>query len=83
MAKCPLLKKPCIKHDCEWHQHLIGKNPNSGADMDQWGCAIGWIPILIAETAQQVRHAGSSLDGIRNRIKESNDIALIENGVEH
>ena len=66
MAKCPLLKKPCIEHACAWYCRVQGKNPQTGADMDTWGCAITFIPMLQIETSNQVRGVQAATETFRN-----------------
>ena len=63
---CPLMKKPCIEHDCAWYAHMEGMNPQNGATMDHWDCAVKWLPILITEQARQTRGVQASVESMRN-----------------
>lgn len=63
---CPLLKKPCIAHDCAWYGHMTGTDPSTGKDMDLWDCSIKWIPILITEQARQTRGVQAAVETMRN-----------------
>jgi len=52
-ANCPLDNfNPCRQTDCAWFTQLRGNNPNTGEPIDEWGCAIAWIPVLLIENSQ-------------------------------
>ncbi|MGH9567392.1 MAG: hypothetical protein ACRD4I_15530 [Candidatus Angelobacter sp.] len=68
MAKCPLLKKECIKHDCAWYTQVIGKNPQTGEQLNRFACAVEWIPVLLIDNTQQQRQAGAAFEGVRNEM---------------
>jgi len=63
---CPLLKKDCIKNKCAWFTQIRGYNPNTGQDVDEWGCAVTWMPFLMIENSQEQRHTCASVDALRN-----------------
>lgn len=63
---CPLLKKDCIGLQCNWFIQIRGTNPNTGADVDEWGCSIAWLPHLLIENANQTRQAGAAVESMRN-----------------
>jgi hypothetical protein len=50
---CPLIKKKCIEHKCAWFTLLRGLNPNTGAEIDEWACAVAWMPLMAVEVAQK------------------------------
>ncbi len=64
--KCPLWKKPMkqVCHTCEWWSHLRGKHPQGEEIIDQWGCAIAWLPMLMVENSQMQRHTGAAVDKV-------------------
>jgi hypothetical protein len=64
---CPLIKKPCLEHGCQWYAHLEGINPQTGKPMDHWDCAIKWIPVMITEQARQTRGVQASVEDFRNK----------------
>ena len=78
-TQCPLLKKKCIEHRCAWFTHLIGKDPQTGAQMDKWGCAVGWIPILLIENAQEVRQTAAAVESARNA--SATDASVVYGGL--
>jgi hypothetical protein len=63
---CPLLKKDCIKNKCAWFTQVRGYNPNTGREVDEWSCAVAWLPTLMIENSQQQRHTCASVDALRN-----------------
>lgn len=69
---CPLLKKPCIQLECSWFTQLRGTNPNDGKEIDEWGCAVGWLPVLLVENAQQSRQTGAAVESFRNEMSRDN-----------
>jgi hypothetical protein len=69
---CPLIKKKCIKLKCSWYTQVRGMNPNTGDMVDEWSCAINWIPMLQIETSQQARQAGAAVESFRNEVVRSN-----------
>jgi hypothetical protein len=72
---CPLIKKDCIGLQCNWFIHLMGKNPNTGQDLDEWGCTISWLPILLIENSQQQRQTGAAVESFRNEMVKSNEVS--------
>lgn len=68
---CPLLKKDCIQLKCNWFIQVRGFNPNTGKDVDEWGCAMGWLPVLLIENAQQSRQNGAATESFRNEFVRS------------
>jgi hypothetical protein len=69
---CPLIKKNCIGLKCAWYTEVRGMNPNTGEMVDEWNCAISWIPMMQIETSQQARQAGAAVESFRNEVVRSN-----------
>jgi len=74
--KCPLLKKACIEHDCQWYTNVMGKHPQTEETINNWGCAVEWLPVLLIENAQQARQTGASIDSFRNEMVKDNQKQL-------
>lgn len=70
---CPLIKKDCVGIKCSWFTQLRGKNPNTGSEVDEWGCAITWLPMLLIENSQQQRSTGSAIESFRNEMIKANE----------
>jgi hypothetical protein len=68
---CPLLKKDCVGITCAWFTQVRGINPNTGADVDEWACAIAWMPVLMIENSQQQRQTGAAVESFRNEMVDS------------
>ena len=69
---CPLIKKDCIGLQCSWFTQMRGTNPNTGKEIDEWGCAMTWLPVLLVENAQQSRQAGAAIESFRNEMTVAN-----------
>ena len=65
---CPLIKKDCIGLKCSWYTQIRGTNPNTGEPVDEWGCAITWMPILAIEVAQKENQTGAAIESFRNEV---------------
>jgi len=71
--KCGFTRKPCMEHDCEQYIQIMGKHPQTGMDLAEWGCAIAWFPILQIESSQQMRQAGAAVESFRNEMVRGNE----------
>ena len=65
---CPLIKKKCLEHNCKFYIQVLGKNPNTGQEVNQWDCAVSWLPMLLIEGSQQTRQAVSAIESFRNEM---------------
>ncbi len=73
-GKCPLLNKKCIKHQCVWYNMLQGKNPQTGLDVQEWGCSIAWLPLLLVENSKHQMGTTAATESFRNEMVQSNNI---------
>jgi len=69
---CPLIKKDCVGLQCSWMTQVRGTNPNTGADVDEWRCAVQWLPMLLIENSQQQRQTGAAVESFRNEVVKGN-----------
>jgi hypothetical protein len=69
---CPLIKKDCIGLKCAWFTQLRGMNPNTGEELDEWGCAVTWMPVLAVEIAQKSNQTGAAVESFRNEVVKEN-----------
>lgn len=70
---CPLDGfKPCRQLECAWFMKVRGTNPNTGQELDEWGCSIAWLPILLIDNSQQQRQTGAAVESFRNEVVRSN-----------
>lgn len=65
---CPLWRKPMeqVCHTCPWWKQLRGRNANTGADVDNWDCVMGFLPMLLLENSAQTRGAAAATESLRN-----------------
>ena len=63
---CPLIGEECMKLKCEWFTEIRGTNPQTGKEVDEWGCAVTWLPMLLIENSQQQRQTGAAVESFRN-----------------
>lgn len=68
---CPLIRRDCVGLKCSWFTQLRGHNANTGAEVDEWGCAVTWVPVLLIENAQQSRQTGAAVESLRNRTADA------------
>jgi hypothetical protein len=73
-SNCPLDNfNPCRQLECAWFMKLRGTNPNTGQDIDDYGCSIAWLPVLLIENSQQQRQTGAAVESFRNEMVKSNE----------
>lgn len=65
---CPLIKKDCIGLQCSWFTQIRGTNPQTGQEVDEWNCAVTWLPVLLIENSQQQRQTGAAVESFRNEV---------------
>jgi hypothetical protein len=70
---CPIVKDECIQMKCAWFTQLRGTNPNTGKEVDEYGCAVAWMPMLLVENSQQQRQTGAAVESFRNEMVKSNE----------
>jgi len=71
---CPLNGfEPCKQLDCAWFVKLAGTDPNTGKPVDEFGCAMAWMPMLLIENAQQSRQTGAAVESFRNEMVKQNE----------
>jgi len=75
MAKtiCPLLRKPCIEHDCAWYTTIRGHDVNTGREIDNKQCIVTTIPLLLIENSAQQRGTNAAVESMRNEVVKKSD----------
>lgn len=71
-SKCEEIKDNKM-HRCVWFIKMAGTNPNTGESMDEHGCAMSWLPILLVENSQQQRRTGAAVESFRNEMVKANE----------
>lgn len=73
-TNCPLDGfNPCRQLDCAWFMKVRGTNPNTGEELDDYGCSIAWLPVLMIENSQQQRQTGAAVESFRNEMVRANE----------
>ena len=71
---CPLIGEDCRGLECSWYTQIRGQNPQTGEDIDEWGCAVTWLPTLLIENAQMQRQTGAAVESFRNESVNTRNI---------
>jgi hypothetical protein len=75
-SNCPLNNfEPCKLWECSWFIQVQGKNPQTGAEIDEWGCSIAWLPVMLIDNARQQHSTASAIESFRNEMVKSNEIS--------
>lgn len=73
---CPLDNfNPCRQSECAWFIKIVGMNPNTGKEIEDWGCSIPYLPILMIENSQMQRQTGAAVESFRNEMVKSNEVS--------
>jgi hypothetical protein len=75
-AKCPLVGEECWEHGCTWYIHVVGKDPQTGAEKDHWGCSVAYIPLLMVAGSNEMRQMGAAVESLRNETVKRQDALL-------
>jgi hypothetical protein len=74
-ANCPLDGfKPCRQLECAWFMKIAGTNPNTGKEVEEWGCSMAWMPMLMIENSQQQRNTSAAVESFRNEMVKNNEV---------
>lgn len=75
-SNCPLDGfKPCRQLECAWFMKIAGTNPNTGKEVEEWGCSMTWLPMLMIENSQQQRSTGAAVESFRNEMVKANEVS--------
>lgn len=74
-SNCPLDNfNPCRQLDCAWFMKIRGKDPQTNNEIEEWGCSMAWLPILMIENSQQQRSTGAAVESFRNEMVKNNEV---------
>jgi hypothetical protein len=68
---CPLIKKDCMGIQCSWYVKVAGYDTNTGKQVEEWQCAIAWMPVLMIENSGQQRQTGAAVESFRNEMAKA------------
>tara|TARA_A100000164_G_scaffold275084_1_gene247060 strand:+ start:123 stop:449 length:327 start_codon:yes stop_codon:yes gene_type:complete len=72
---CPLIGKDCIGLQCAWFTQVRGMHPQTGEDIDEWDCAIQWMPVLLIENSRKQNETSVAVESFRNEMVINNENA--------
>ena len=75
---CPMLGKTCIGLQCAWFTKVQGNHPQTGKEVEEWACAVAWVPMLLIENSQNTRMSGAAVESFRNEMVRRMDMPIIE-----
>lgn len=75
---CPLVKGKCKEMECLFYTQVRGTNTNTGQEVDEWACAVSWIPTLLIENSKQQRSTGAAVEGLRNEVNSQAVLAALQ-----
>ena len=67
---CPLIGESCRQLECAWYTKVQGMNPQTGDPIEEYGCAVAWIPFLQMDNTMKVNQAGAAIESLRNETVE-------------
>ena len=73
---CPLIKKDCIGLKCAWFTRVQGFDKNTGKEVDEYQCAIAWMPMLLVENSGTQRETGAAVESFRNEMVKANENSI-------
>jgi hypothetical protein len=74
-SNCPLDSfNPCRQLECAWFMKIRGKDPQTSNEIEEWGCSMAWLPILMIENSQQQRQTGAAVESFRNEMVKANEV---------
>lgn len=68
-----MLKKECVGLDCAWFTKVEGYDMNTGNRVDEWNCAMSWLPMLLIENSGMQRQTGAAVESFRNEMVKANE----------
>ena len=70
--KCQEIKDGEI-HQCAWYIKMAGENPQTGEIVDEHGCSMVWMPVLLVENAKTARGTSAAVESFRNEMINANN----------
>jgi|TARA_Y100001963_G_C6465791_1_gene302247 hypothetical protein len=70
---CPLNNfEKCKQWDCAWYIQVRGKDPQTGQEIEDWGCAVAYLPMLLIENVRMSNQTGVAVESFRNEMVKDN-----------
>jgi len=71
-SKCEEAKDGMI-HRCAWYGRVRGVDKNTGEEVDDWRCAMNWMPFLLIENSAMQRSTSAAVESFRNEMVKANE----------
>lgn len=59
-----------------WFTKLQGTDMNTGKDIDEYACAVTWLPMLLVENSGMQRQTGAAVESFRNEMVKANETSI-------
>jgi hypothetical protein len=53
---------------------LQGKHPQTGLDVQEWGCSIAWLPLLLVENSSKLNGVQAATESFRNEMVKGQNV---------
>ena len=87
LIMCPFqLGEPCVEHGeirmrngeptlvkCRFWINIMGQNPQTGETVNNYDCAMAWMPVLMIENSKVNRETGAAVESMRNETVKASD----------
>lgn len=87
-AYCPLMKGTCLngfvkgmpetedgaRTTCALFIRLLGKNPQTGEAIDDPGCALRFLPLMVLEGTDATRRVGAAADKVASEVRRGSGL---------
>ena len=61
------------KHHCQLWMLVQGTHPQTGQEVNRYGCADNFLPLIMLENTQMQRQTGAAVESLRNNLIERID----------
>jgi len=80
---CPFRGKDTSKvcHTCPLWTQVRGSDPQTGREIEDWRCAMAWLPTLVLDGSQQTRQAAGSADKTATEVAKFHNTMARLNGI--
>jgi hypothetical protein len=74
-TNCPLNNfEPCKQLECAWFLKIAGTHPNTGEPVEDWGCSMSWLPVLLIDNSRKQHSTTSAIESFRNEMVKNNEV---------
>ena len=60
---------------CAWYARVVGRDMNTGEEVDEWRCAMNWMPFLLIENSGMQRSTSAAVESFRNEMVKANEVS--------